>query len=128
MPFIPPILLQKLYVKGSLRSTEDGFAFDLRNTIAPATIIGIDALEVDGRAIDIDPERITIQPAQGVPRSLKEISRQKPVYFPIYKVITVRVAGTPISAGLHRLTVRVNVREVGAIDIPISDVVLHEKA
>ncbi|MCX7682270.1 MAG: hypothetical protein N2508_09980 [Anaerolineae bacterium] len=125
MPFIPPILLQKLYVKGSLRLVEGGFAFDLRNTIAPATIIGIDALEVDGRAIDIVPEAITIQPEQGTPRNLKEISRQKPVYFSIYKVITVHVAGQSLSAGPHKLVVRVNVKEVGPIDIPISDTVAN---
>lgn len=123
MPLIPPILLQKLYVKGSLRSAEDGFAFDLRNTIAPATIIGIESLEVDGKAIDIDPERVTIHPAQGTPRNLKEISKQKPIYFPVYKVITVHVAGTPLSAGSHRLIMRVNVKEVGTIAIPISDAI-----
>jgi len=32
MPAIPPFVLKKLYVKGSLHAEDNGFALDLKNT------------------------------------------------------------------------------------------------
>ncbi|MEE8392103.1 MAG: hypothetical protein V3S14_15085 [Anaerolineae bacterium] len=48
MPAIPPFVLKKLYVKGSLRAEADGFALDLKNSIAPASIVAFTGLDVDG--------------------------------------------------------------------------------
>ncbi|HEC33714.1 MAG TPA: hypothetical protein ENI37_03235, partial [Chloroflexi bacterium] len=53
MPAIPPVLLKKLYVKGSLRAEGDGFALDLKNSIAPGTILGFKGLELDGAPVEL---------------------------------------------------------------------------
>ncbi len=49
MPTIPSMLLKKLYQKGSLKNTESGFEFALKNTLAPGTIVGLRTLVVDGQ-------------------------------------------------------------------------------
>ncbi len=120
MPLIPPFLLQKLYVKGSLRPAENGFSLELRNTIAPATIVGITSLQLDGVAVK--PEDITIEPDRGSSRPAEELAR-KPLLFPVYKVVKLHITGIPISPGPHRLTIRINVKEVGPLDIQIQDTV-----
>ena len=124
MPAIPSFVLQKLYVKGSLRAEDDGFAFDLKNLVAPGTISGGTGIEVDGQAVD--PAQVTIISPTGRPRSISKISPQAPLLFPVGAAITVHVAGQALEPGSsHELVIRVVVQEVGPLDIPIRDKVAH---
>ena len=45
---IPSFLLAKLYVKGSLKNTETGFEFSLKNIIDSTMLIGIGPVTVGG--------------------------------------------------------------------------------
>ena len=119
MPAIPPFLLKKLYVKGSLRTEEDGFALDLQNVIAPGTITAFIGLDIDAQAIDL--AQITVNPPSGNPRPMGEISAQAALLFPVGAKVTLRVSGKPLEPGPHELIIRVVVQEVGPLDIPISD-------
>ncbi len=49
-PKIPEFILRNMFVKNSLTSTADGFAFALKDTYAPATVQAF-RLEVDGEAV-----------------------------------------------------------------------------
>jgi len=119
MPAIPPFVLKKLYVKGSLRTEEDGFALDLKNSIAPATIAAFAGLDVDGQAVD--PAQATLVPPSGDPRTAGDISPETPLPFPAGATITLHVAGQALDPGPHEFIVRVVVQEVGPLDIPLSD-------
>ncbi len=119
MPAIPPILLKKLYVKGSLRAEGDGFALDLQNPIAPGVILGMKALKVDGAAVDL--AQVTVVPPDGPSRPATAISAGSPLEFPLGATFALRVAGFPLPPGSHRLEIRVVVRDVGPLDIPIAD-------
>ena len=46
---IPSFLLAKLYVKGSLKNTETGFEFSLKNIIDSTMLIGIGPVTVGER-------------------------------------------------------------------------------
>jgi len=119
MAAIPPFVLKKLYVKGSLRAEEDGFALELKNTIAPATITGFTGLDVDGQAMD--PAQVTLIPPGGNPCAMSEVSAQAPLPFPIGATVTLRLAGHTLAPGPHALAIHVVVQEVGPLDIPVSD-------
>jgi hypothetical protein len=119
MPAIPPFLLKKLYVKGSLRTEEDGFALDLQNVIAPGTITAFTGLDVDGQAMDL--AQVTVIPPSGNPRSMGEISAQATLLFPVGANVTLRVSGKTLEPGPHELVIHVVVQDVGPLDIPVSD-------
>jgi hypothetical protein len=119
MPAIPPFVLKKLYVKGSLRTEDDGFALDLKNTIAPATITAFTGLDVDGQAIA--PAQVTLVPPNGNSRSGGEVSGQTSLSFPVGATVTLRVAGKALEPGPHELVTHVVVDEVGPLAIPIAD-------
>lgn len=119
MPIIPATVLKKLYVQGSLRREEDGFAFDLKNLIAPATIVSVHRLDVDGD--QIDNSKITIRPPSGNVRAAGQISSGRPLVFPVGMVVTVHVSNGLLEQGQHALTLHVDVKEIGSLDIPISD-------
>lgn len=119
MPAIPPSVLKKLYVKGSLRAQGQGFVLELKNLVAPATITGFNGLDLDGRAVDV--ARVRIESSSGKSRPISEVSRERPLDFPIGATVTVRVADEALEPGQHELAIRVDVKEVGSLAIPVSD-------
>ena len=119
MPVIPPFVLKKLYVKGSLRTEDDGFALDLKNSIAPGTITAFTGLDVDGQVID--PALVTLVPPSGRLRMTSEVSAQAPLLFPVNATVTLHVRGKELEPGPHALVIHVVVQEVGLLDIPVSD-------
>jgi len=50
---VPSFMLKKLYVSDSLTSTDDGFCFELENTLATSTIVGPPTIEIDGTPVDV---------------------------------------------------------------------------
>jgi hypothetical protein len=120
MPAIPSSVLRKLYVTGSLRAEDDGFALELKNTIAPATIVAFNGLNVDGQPMELT--QVTLAPPDGDPRPVDAISEKAPVSFPINAILVLSCAsGETLEPGPHELIVHAVVREVGPIDIPVSD-------
>lgn len=121
MPIIPPSVLKKLYVTGSLHLEDQGFAFDLKNLIAPATLTNVSCIDVDGVATE--NSLLTIVPPSGNPRPADRISASRPLDFPVGAVVTLHVAGEPLDSGKHELTLHVELKEIGSLQIPISDTV-----
>ncbi|MCX7855233.1 MAG: hypothetical protein N2556_04515 [Anaerolineae bacterium] len=121
MPAIPPVILKKLYVKGSLRAEGDGFVLSLQNNIAPGVIQGFKGLTLDGKAVPIG--QISIIQPDGAVVPAGAISEQNPVLFPLGATVTLRVGGIPLSSGNHQLGIRVVVKDVGPLEIPVADTV-----
>lgn len=121
MPTIPSTVLEKLYVKGSLRLDEEGFAFDLKNLIAPATITEVTCLHVDDVARD--DSTLTVVPPSGNPRPADRVAGSRPIDFPVGAVVTIRVSGEPLSWGTHHITLCIKLKEIGSLEIPVSDTV-----
>lgn len=119
MPAIPPAILKKLYVKGSLRAEGDGFVLSLQNSIAPGVIQGFKGLTLDGKAVSLEQVRI-IQP-DGTIVAAAAISAQNPILFPLGATVTLQVGGVSLSPGNHQVSLRVVVKDVGPLDIPVAD-------
>jgi len=119
MPAIPPFILKKLYATGSLRNKDVGFALELRNTIAPGTIIAFAGLGVDGHTVELS--QITLTVPNGDLREATGISDQAPLVFDLGSAVVLRVSGKTLEPGPHELTIRVVVQQVGLLEIPVSD-------
>ncbi len=119
MSVIPAIVLKKLYVEGSLREEQGGFRFDLKNVIAPATITRVSDLAVNGRRVD--DGKVTIVPPSGNSRPIEQISPERPMQFPVGMVIRLHVSDETLGPGVHQVTLHVDVKEIGSLDIPVAD-------
>lgn len=119
MPAIPPFMLKKLYVKGSLRLEEGSLALDMTNPIAPGTILAFRGLEIDGQAVPL--EGLTVAPGGEAARPATDISSEAPLSFPLNATFTLRVTGVPVEPGVRNLTISVVVQDVGPLDIPVAD-------
>ncbi len=121
MPAIPPVILKKLYVKGSLRPEGDGFSLTLKNTIAPGTILEFKGLELDGQPVPLERTAVVVGTEE---RAATAIAPDAPLAFSLGAEFTLRVAGVPLEPGPHTLRIRVVVQDVGPLEIPVSDQVV----
>jgi hypothetical protein len=119
MPAIPPFILKKMYVKGSLRVEGDGLALDLKNTIAPGIIEGVKGLVLDDQEVRLGKVK-AVQPG-GEACPVTEISAQEPLSFPLNQILTLQVSGTKIEPGSHTLVISVVVQDIGPLEIPVTD-------
>ena len=121
MAAIPPFLLKKLYVRGSLRSVDDGFALDLTNPIAPGTIVGFQGLDLNGKSVPLGS--ISVLAEGGGERPAGDITQDNPLAFPQGATFSLTVEGIEIAAGSYELAIKVIVQDVGPLNIPVSDTV-----
>ncbi len=123
MPGLPADMVRRLYQKGSLCNTKDGFEMTLLNTLAPGTVIGLGPVEVDRRTFL--PQRIIVLSARSE-RSADRVNERGPVPFPINGQIRLRVIGELLTPGLHTLIINVHVKEVGPLRIEVEDEIAAE--
>ncbi len=86
---IPGYLLERIYVQDSLKNTDEGFEFAMRNVVDSGTLSRLIALEVDGEEIPL--EKVTIVAREKVLQAT-EITPSAPLHFPVGSTLTVRVA------------------------------------
>ena len=119
MAAIPGFILKRLYVGGSLRNTAEGFEFALRNFIGTGTVLEVLGLDVDGTA---HPARaIVLAMPDGSVQPANEVSTASPIALVSGSDVGFRVAGGALGPGRHTLTLTVRTREMGVLDIPITD-------
>ncbi len=118
MPAIPPALLRRLYVEGSLQNRPDGFEFTLRNRLAPSTILGLGPLAVDDRGVV--QEDVRIQTKRNI-RAVTKVTDKALLDWPINTEIKIIVVGRNLEPGTHRLTFAINLKEVGVLTLRVED-------
>jgi len=119
-PLIPPTILETMVEKGSLRAQGDGFALTFTNSIVPGTITAVAGLDVDHQAVDTSQISVVSPGGDDLPASA--ISDERALPFPVGTHITVRVAGTRLKHGPHRIALHLTFLEVGPLTIPAVDV------
>jgi hypothetical protein len=79
------------------------------------------AVEVDGQAVPLS--QVTVMMGQKA-KPATEITPSSTLYFPVGSAMTVKVAGAALPPGEHKVVVRINTWEAGAITIPITAAVV----
>ena len=116
MPAIPSFLLKKLYVKKSLRNTETGFEFTIKNNLAPASLTAL-TLEVDGQEQPLDKITAIVNDTQ---TKISDISAGNPLSFSLNTDHVLQVEGEPLASGSHDIFIVVATKEAGELEIPIT--------
>jgi hypothetical protein len=117
---VPGFMARQFYVVGSLRNTADGFSLAARNPLGEGTLTSIRRLAVDGR--DIPADAVTaIRQGDGESFRAAEISPSQPVRVGKGDQVTLRVVGTPLAPGEHRLEVELTELNLGLLRLSVSD-------
>jgi len=112
------MILRRLYVKKSLKNTDNGFEFALKNILADATIVKPLEISVDDNPIPVD-KVVLITDSKII--SNKDVSESNPVEFSLNTTVTVRIDGKRLDQGEHKLLITGVTKEYGRIKFDVKD-------
>ncbi|MBI2723784.1 MAG: hypothetical protein HYX50_01855 [Chloroflexi bacterium] len=117
---VPAFLLRRLYVKGSLRNTADGFAFDLKNSLGSGHAEQMLPLTVDG--VEVPPDAASFV-VDDIATPFTDVSAANPVTLAMNRVVTVTARSSALSAGKHKVGIGFIVGGMGTMQFDVTDVV-----
>ena len=115
-----PEMMQRMYVKGSLKNQDSGFVFQVKNLFESGSMSGVAKMALDDQEYALEGATIELG---GKVRQVSEISWSAPLYVSYGATLTVFVPGT-LSVGEHTINLQINVPELGRISLPIMDTVV----
>jgi alpha-galactosidase len=118
---IPNFILKRLYVKGSLCNRAAGCEFTVQNKIETGTVTRFHSLEIDD--IPHRLEQVLVLAPDRMARTAAAVSPQAPLPLTVGVAITLRMEGTRLQPGKHDIKLRFQTRELGDLEIRVSDTV-----
>ena len=119
MQFVPKALLKKLYNRSSLRNSDSGVCFSVKNRLSPASLKAIERVALDGEAVD--PQRIKVSIDAGDPFPLDRITSGEPIDFPLGTLLTFHLALEPLSEGEHTIELAFRADPFGKLEFSLRD-------
>ena len=116
---VPSFILRRLYMKGSLRNTAQGFEFQLRNSLGAGYANRLSPLTVDGVEAPIESCSYTVDD-KGI--GFDTVSRDKPFTLALHRAITMAVRDIYLSQETHKIGVAFDVPGLGTLKFDFTDV------
>ena len=116
---VPGFLLRRLYVKGSLKATADGFEFQLRNRLGSGYARRLLPLTLDGE--DVDSAKSTFE-VEGKVVPFDAVDKDTPFTLGMNKTTTIAYTGGAMGSGPHTIGMRFEVAGLGELGFDFSDV------
>lgn len=117
---VPSFLLKRLYVKGSLQNNEQGFQFQLKNTLGSGYGNELLPLTLDGKELPKESSYFILDDEE-VPFSA--VSQERPFTLAMNKTITIVVKGVTLAEGAHRIGFSFVAQGLGKLSFEVTDLV-----
>lgn len=115
---VPPFLLKRLYVKGSLRNHDQGFQFELKNTLGSGYGNELLPLTVDGKEV---PKENSYFIFDNEETPFTAIGKDKPFTLVMNRTATVRVKGITLADGPHKIGFSFMAQGLGKLSFEVTD-------
>jgi hypothetical protein len=117
---VPAFLLRRLYVKGSLRNENGGFAFDLKNSLGSGFAEQVLPLTIDGVEVPRETATFTVD-GDGI--RFDEVSADHPMTLAMNKLVTISVHGRALEPGKHKIGIGFIVTGMGKMEFDVTDAI-----
>jgi hypothetical protein len=120
---VPGFLLRRLYVKGSLATTSDGFEFQIRNRLGSGYARRLLPLTLDGADLDM---ALTTFEIDGTRVAFDVVSNDVPFTLAMNKTTTITYTGGALpglagDSGTHKVGMRFEVAGLGELGFDFTD-------
>ena len=116
---IPVPLLRRLYTIGSLRNTENGPQFSLKNRLSDAELTGLNEIRIDGGIVSLDRVRLGL--ADQTILTPSQVDPAHPLPFPLRSTLTVQTNLLELKHGGHKIEMAFEVRPFGTLHLKVED-------
>lgn len=119
MSIIPEFLIKRVYKKGSLKQTEEGVCFDLKNVLGPGFISGFSFVKINDEIFN--PEKVKFL-TQGMEIPADNISEENPVGFRLGQEGTLILKGAKcLKDGINQIIIELMNPEAGKVKLSLTD-------
>jgi len=119
MSIIPEFLMKRVYKKGSLKQTEDGVCFDLKNVLGPGFISGFSCVKINDSTFGADKVKFVTQGAE-IPA--ETVSEENPIGFRLGQEGTLILQGAKcLKDGINQIIIELMNPEAGCVKLSLSD-------
>jgi hydroxymethylglutaryl-CoA reductase (NADPH) len=118
---IPSFLLKKLYTVGSLRNTDRGAQFALKNRLSDAELTGLKTLMIDGEAVALADVRLDFGDHHIL--TAQDVGRERPLPFPLRSTVTIWTGTHELRKGSHEIEIGFEARPFGNLQFKIKDAI-----
>ena len=108
---VPSFILKQLYVKGSLRATDQGFAFEIANKLGSGYSREMRPVTLDGAAFPLEQT------------FFRDVSDAMPFTLEMGKTLTILVEGARLAPGKHKVGMGFVVKGIGELSFDVTDVI-----
>ncbi|MCP5095771.1 MAG: hydroxymethylglutaryl-CoA reductase [Chloroflexi bacterium] len=122
---IPSLLLKQLYTFNSLRNTDDGVCFSLKNRLNDAQLVAVNSVKVDGTAVPTS--NISVNLGDGSWHSPTELQAKSPIDFPLRSIVDFKLGINALPIGKHKLEVKFETKPFGKLTLKVDDVISESK-
>jgi hydroxymethylglutaryl-CoA reductase (NADPH) len=119
---VPPFLLRRLYVKGSLRNSDDGFQFEMKNVLGSGYAEKLYPIVVDGEELAEDDCSFVIEGSTEA-QPFSAVTPERPFTLEMHKTTTIRCAGKRLEPGQHRVRMGFVVVGLGEMGFEVEDTI-----
>lgn len=119
MSIIPEFLMKRVYKKGSLKETEDGVCFELKNVLGPGFISGFCCVKVNDATFESDKVKFV---TQGVEIPAEGVSEENPIGFRLNQEGTLILQGARcLKEGINQIIIELMNPEAGRVKLSLTD-------
>jgi len=119
MSIIPEFLMKRVYKKGSLKQTEDGICFDLKNVLGPGFISGFGCVKINDATFEADKVKFV---TQGSEIAAETVSEENPIGFRLGQEGTLILLGAKcLKDGINQIIIELMNPEAGKVKLSLSD-------
>ena len=123
MVTVPGFLLRRLYVKQSLKNTDEGFEFKLLNRLGSGYAHKMRPITLDGRELPLSSAAFDLD---GEVVGFDEVSQSRTFTLAMNRSITIRVAGTHLDPGPRKIGMAFDVPGLGTLGFDFTDTLADE--
>lgn len=116
---IPSSILKQLYTFNSLKNTENGVSFTLKNRLSDAKFTGLKSITIG--EVEVPLSKVQLELGNGPLFPAEDVSKDKPIEFPLRQTIRVHCAIDPVEAGLHKINVVFGAKPFGKLTLKVED-------
>ncbi|MGI9055099.1 MAG: hydroxymethylglutaryl-CoA reductase [Pyrinomonadaceae bacterium] len=115
---IPSMLLRQLYTNNSLKNTDNGVQFSLKNRLSDAEIGELTGIKIDGKDISLDKISVDLGDGNFVPaESVKDVS------FPLKKTLNVKASIGNLEHGKYKVGIAFKAKPFGNLKFEVEDAI-----
>lgn len=119
MSIIPEFLMKRVYKKGSLKQTDEGVCFDLKNVLGPGFISGFNFIKINDAVFGADKVKFV---TQGDEISAQTVSEENPICFRLGQEGTLILQGVKcLKEGINQIIIELMNPEAGKVKFSLTD-------